>query len=91
MGKKLASIENKIRLPFIYLLMDPSVPFEPEKTRYFEKEKRLEFFKKIKEKLEFHNARYTLIKGSWSSRTTKAEKIIKNALLDKIEWSRIRD
>ena len=87
----MSSIENKITLPFTYLLLDTSVPFKSEKIRYFENEKRVEFFNKIKAKLDFYNASYVLIKGSWSNRQAEAEKIVMNAFKKNIDWSKLRD
>ena len=85
-GKKLAKIERRIKLPFLYLLMDASVPFVNEKTRYFDKNERLKFFKKIKTKLDFYRANYVIIKGTWNSREKECEKIIKDLLLKEINW-----
>ena len=89
MGKQLPKVENKIVLPFLYLLMDPYVPFVSEKTRYFNNQKRLDFFFKIKAKLNHYNASYVTIKGSWSARETKSKKIIDKILSKKFNWSEI--
>ena len=89
MGKRLPNIERKINLPYLYLLLDPSVPFISERTRYFNNEKRLEFFNKIKFKLDFYKASYTTIKGPWSARKTACEKKIKALLSETTNWSEI--
>ena len=89
MGKLLPSVEKKINLPYLYLLLDPSVPFISEETRYFNSEKRLEFFNKIKTKLDYYNASYTTITGSWSTRNRTAKKIIKKLLSEKTNWLEI--
>lgn len=89
LGKQLPKVENKIVLPFLYLLMDPCVPFVSEKTRYFNNEKRVDFFFKIKEKLNHYNASYVTIKGSWSAREKKSKKIIDKILSKKFNWSEI--
>ena len=87
--KQLPSIEKKITLPFHYLLMDPTVPFSQEKTRYFDKEKRDEFFKKIKNKLEHYNASYQILTGSWDDREIEAKKVIQKLLSKKPTWSQL--
>ena len=89
MNKSLKNIEKKIKLPFLYLLLDPSVPFIPENTRYFDNENRLEFFNKIKEKLKKYGASYIIIQGGWSDRELECQKIIKNLLEKKIDWSKV--
>ena len=89
MSKRLINIEKQIKLPFLYLLMDPSVPFISETIRYFDNEKRLEFFNKIKDKLEYYKASYTIIKGDWATREVESQKIIKRLLAEKINWSKI--
>ena len=91
MGKKIARIEKKIELPFLYLLLDTSVPFVKENIRYFDNKKRVEFFNKIKMKLESHGASYTILTGDWSAREAKSKKIINNILSEKINWLKIRD
>ena len=87
MQKQLPSIEMKINLPHLYLLMDPTVPFAPEKTRYFDQEKRVQFFNKIKQKLDYYQAPYQILTGSWTERETEAKKIIRGLLLEKPNWS----
>ena len=89
MGKRLLNIEQKINLPFLYLLMSPSVPFVPEKTRYFNNEARSEFFNKIKTKLDLYQAPYKVLNGSWSTRTKICQQIIKDLLAEKVNWSEI--
>ena len=89
MDKKIDRLEKKIELPFLYLLMDTSVPFVEEKTRYFNDKKRIEFFNKIKNKLDSHNASYTVIDGTWLEREIKSIKIIKKILSEKFNWSKI--
>ena len=69
--------------------MNPSVPFVTEKTRYFSDEKRRQFFYKIKAKLDFYNAPYVIIKGSWATREERCKKIIKSLLDKTINWSEI--
>ena len=91
MGKKMPRLEKKIKLPFLYLLMSPSVPFVSERTRYFDNKKRLEFFNKIKAKLDFYRANYVLIDGPWRTREIKSKKIIKNLLAKKINWSELSE
>ena len=90
LGKRLEQIEEKINLPTLYLLMDPSVPFIKEEIRYFNNEKRIDFFLKIRSKLDFYKANYKVITGSWSIRERETKKIIKNLLTKKIRWSKIR-
>ena len=85
--KQLPNIENKIKLPYLYLLMDPTVPFVSEKTRYFDDKKRLEFFEKIKNKLDHYSAPYQILTGSWNIREKEAKKVIKNLLSQKLSWS----
>jgi len=89
MQKQLPSIEIQIKLPYHYLLMDPTVPFTAEKTRYFDKQKRIEFFEKIKNKLDHYNASYQILTGSWSAREIEANKIIKKLLSENLDWSEI--
>ena len=89
MGKTLPSIEKKINLPYLYLLLDPSVPFTTEETRYFDNEKRLEFFNKIKAKLDDYKASYTMIKGPWSTRNRTSKEIIKKLLNERANWLEI--
>ena len=89
MGKRLPSVEKKINLPYLYLLLDPSVPFISEETRYFNNEKRVEFFNKIKAKLDYLQASYTTIKGPWSTRNQASKKIIKKLLDEKTKWLEI--
>ena len=89
MQKQLSSIEIQIKLPYHYLLMDPTVPFTFEETRYFDKQKRIEFFKKIKNKLDHYNASYQILTGSWSAREIEANKVIKKLLSEKLNWSQI--
>ena len=83
------SIEKKINLPYLYLLLDPSVPFTTEETRYFDNEKRLEFFNKIKAKLDDYKASYTMIKGPWSTRNRTSKEIIKKLLNERANWLEI--
>ncbi len=85
--KTLPEIENRIKLPDMYFLMDPSVPFVAEKIRYFDKEKRQEFFFKIKKKLDIYNAPYKVLTGSWQERETKALKTINQLLNEPPKWS----
>ena len=89
MQKQLKSIEIQIKLPFHYLLMDPTVPFTSERTRYFDKQKRNEFFEKIKSKLEYYNASYQILTGSWDEREIEAKKVIKKILSEKPTWSQL--
>ena len=89
MQKELPSIEKKIKLPYLYLLMDPSVPFTSEKIRYFDKEKREQFFGKIKRKLDHYNASYHTLTGSWMEREVEAKKIINGLLSKKLDWSKL--
>ena len=89
MQKQLPSIEIQIKLPYHYLLMDPTVPFTSEETRYFDKQKRIEFFNKIKNKLDHYNASYQILTGSWSEREIEANIVIKNLLSEKLDWSLI--
>ena len=89
MNKQLLSIEKKIKLPFLYLLLNPSVPFVPEETRYFNNEKRVQFFNRIKDKLDFYNASYIIIKGPWSTREAHCKRIIKNLLTKTTNWSEL--
>ena len=91
MGKKINRIENKIKLPFLYLLMNTSVPFVKEKIRYFNDKKRVEFFNKIKSKLKSRKAPYTVLTGDWSAREMKSKKIINNILNEKVNWLKIRE
>ena len=89
MQKKLLSIEMQIKLPCLYLLMDPSVPFTSEKTRYFDKQKRKQFFVKIKSKLDQYNAHYQILTGSWIEREIEAKEVINSLLSKKIDWSQL--
>jgi nicotinamide riboside kinase len=89
MQKQLPSIEIKIKLPFLYLLMDPTVPFASEKTRYFDKEDRVTFFEKIKNKLDGYNASYQILTGPWASREIEAKIVVKKLLSEKLNWSQL--
>ena len=89
MQKQLPNIEKKIKLPYLYLLMDPSVPFASEKIRYFDKEKRVLFFEKIKTKLNHYHAHYQILTGSWADREIEAKNIIQKLLSEKLNWSKI--
>ena len=89
MQKELPSIEKKIKLPHLYLLMDPSVPFTSEKIRYFDKDKREQFFGKIKHKLDHYKASYQTLTGSWLEREIEAKKVINGKKKKKIDWSKL--
>ena len=86
--KTFPALEKQIKLPELYLLMDPSVPFVQEKTRYFNNQKRKEFFSRIQDKLDSYKANYNILTGSWKQREEKALSIISGLLSKKPDWSK---
>lgn len=90
LNKKIQKIENQINLPHLYLLMDPSVPFTNEEIRYFNGQKRIDFYNKLERKLEFYDASFQVLTGTWEDRETEARKIIKSLLSEKPGWSELR-
>ena len=90
-GKTLIQIENQIVIPDLYLLLDPSVPFKHEPIRYFsDRKKQLDFFHKIKNKVEDYSANFEILSGSWSTRETDATRIIHKLMKKTINWKKIK-
>ena len=88
-GKTLIQIENKIVIPDLYLLLDPSVPFKHDPIRYFsDREKQLDFFFKIKNKVKDHSANFEILTGSWTKRESDAKTIINKLMEKTINWEK---
>ncbi|MCF6273381.1 MAG: AAA family ATPase [Rhodobacteraceae bacterium] len=81
LGHSLPDLEARIELPEHYLLLDADTPWAEDPLRYYAKQElRVQFFEKIKAKLDAHGASYTLIKGSYAEREAAAFAVVEKML-----------